>query len=146
LNPGLYIINGNGASKFQLSVSGAAVVNGSGVSFYFVNNGSFTISNGAVLTLSAPTSSTPSVGLNSGLLFYQDSLDAAADSFVGGSTGSFNGIIYLPDANLTFANGNASTFNTDLVVGSLTMSGAGSVKPYAPLSGASPLSSPRLAE
>lgn len=146
LNPGLYIINGNGASADALSISGAAVVNGSGVSFYFVNNGSFTISNGAALTLSAPTASTTSVGLNSGLLFYQQSTDTAADSFVGGSSGSLNGIFYLPSANLTFANGNASTFSTDLVVGSLTMSGAATIRPYAPLSGASPLSSPRLAE
>jgi Flp pilus assembly protein TadG len=147
LNPGLYIIDGEGASAFSFSVAGGATVNGtSGVSFYFVNNGSFTFSNGATMNLTAPTTSTTSVGINAGILFYQDSGDTAADTFEGGSAGNINGIFYLPAANLTFQNGNASTFSTDLVVGSLTMSGAGTLTPYAPLSGASPLSTPRLSE
>jgi Flp pilus assembly protein TadG len=147
LNPGLYIIDGEGASAFSFSVSGGATVNGtSGVSFYFVNNGSFTFSNGATMNLTAPTTRDLSVGINAGILFYQDSGDTAADTFEGGSSGNINGIFYLPAANLTFQNGNASTFSTDLVVGSLTMSGAGTLTPYAPLSGASPLSTPRLSE
>ena len=147
LNPGLYIIDGEGASAFSFSVSGGATVNGmSGVTFYFVNNGSFTFSNGATMNLTAPTTSTTSVGINSGILFYQDSGDSAADMFEGGSSGKISGIFYLPAANLTFQNGSAATFSTDLVVGSLTMSGAGQLTPYAPLSGASPLSSPTLVE
>jgi Flp pilus assembly protein TadG len=147
LNPGLYIIDGEGASAFSFSVSGGATVNGmSGVTFYFVNNGSFTFSNGATMNLTAPTISVTSVGINAGILFYQDSGDTAADMFEGGSSGTINGIFYLPAANLTFQNGSAATFSTDLVVGSLTMSGAGTLTPYAPLSGASPLSSPRLVE
>jgi Flp pilus assembly protein TadG len=137
LNPGLYIINGPGT----LDVSGGAVVNGTGVTFYFVNGAGFNITNGAALTLSAPTN-----GAYSGLLFYQDPNDTASDAFVGGSSGSLNGIFYLPNANLTFANGNSSTFSTDLVVGSLVMTGNAKIKPYAPLAGGSPLSSPRLVE
>ena len=98
------------------------------------------------MNLTAPTASTTSVGINAGILFYQSSADTAADIFKGGSAGNINGIFYLPAANLTFQNGNASTFSTDLVVGSLTMTGNAQLTPYAPLSGASPLSTPRLVE
>ena len=142
LNPGLYIINGQGsANAYSLNVASGTIMNGTGVTFYFVNSGSFTISNGAVLNLSAPSS-----GSYSGLLFYQDPTDTESDSFVGGSSGVLNGIFYLPNANLTFQNGNSSTFSTDLIVGSLAMSGAATLHPYVAIGGSSVLSSPRLAE
>ena len=137
LNPGLYIFNGAGG----FNVASGTTMTGSGVTFYFINGASFQISNGASVTLSAPTS-----GTYNGLLFYQDPTDSATDSFVGGSSGGINGIFYLPAANLTLANGTATTFNVDLVVGSLSMSGNATLAPYAPLAGASPLSSPRLVQ
>jgi Flp pilus assembly protein TadG len=137
LNPGLYIINGPNS----LNVASGTTLNGTGVTFYFVNNASFTISNGATLNLSAPTS-----GAYSGLLFYQDVNDSSADTFTGGSSGALNGIFYLPAAPLTLQNGSSTTFNVDLVVRSLTMTGAATLHPYAPLTGASPLSNPRLVE
>src|ERR1700733_2487656 len=132
LNPGLYIFNGPAG----FNVASGTILNGTGgVTFYFVNGASFAISNGAVANLTAPTT-----GTYKNLLFYQDSGDTAADSFVGGSVGGVSGIFYLPAANLTLANGTATTFNVDLVVGSLTMSGNATLAPYAPLSGASVLS------
>jgi hypothetical protein len=136
-NPGLYIFNGSGG----LNIGSGTILNGTGVTFYFVNGASFTISNGATANLSAPTS-----GAYSGFLFYQDPTDSAADSIVGGSSAGVNGIFYLPDANLTLANGTSTTFDVDLVVGSLTMSGNATLDPYSPTDGASPLSSPTLAE
>jgi hypothetical protein len=135
LNPGLYIITGT------MSIGSGGTLSGTGVTFYFVNNGSFTLSNGVKVSLSAPTA-----GTYDGLLFYQDPSDTNADSFVGGNSGTTNGIFYLPKAKLTLANGTSAVFNVDLVVGSLAMSGAATLKPYAPLSGASPLSTPRLVE
>jgi Flp pilus assembly protein TadG len=136
LNPGLYIFNGG-----AFNIASGTIMNGTGVTFYFVNGASFAISNGAALTVSAPTS-----GSYSGILFYQNPSDTAADSFIGGSAGSLSGIFYLPAAQLTLANGNTSTFSTDLVVGSLIMSGAATLQPYKPLTGASPLSVPRLVQ
>jgi Flp pilus assembly protein TadG len=143
LNPGLYIINGAlGSGKNELAVSGGAIVNGtSGVTFYFVNGAYFSISNGATLNLTAPTS-----GPDRGLLFYQDPGDTAADSFVGGSVAVLNGIFYLPKAALTLSNGNSTTFSTDLVVSKLTMTGSATLNPYAPLNASSPLSGARLVE
>jgi Flp pilus assembly protein TadG len=137
LNPGLYIISGSN----PLSVASGTTINGTGVSFYFVNGASFAISNGATLNLTAPTS-----GPDSGILFYEDRNDTAADSFVGGSAGSLNGIFYLPAANLSLQNGNSSTFNVDLVVGSLAITGGATLHPFAPLNASSPLSSPLLVE
>jgi hypothetical protein len=142
LSPGLYIINGQGtANAYGLNVASGTVLNGSGVTFYFVNGGNFQITNGATLTLTPPTS-----GNYSGMLFYQDASDIQSDAFVGGSSGSLTGIIYLPAANLSYENGTTATFTVDLVVGSLNLTGNAQLKPYAPLSGAALLGSPRLAE
>jgi hypothetical protein len=138
LNPGLYIFNG--AAGLNVA-SGGTFTSTGGVTFYFVNGASFSFSNGVGVSLSAPTS-----GAYSGILFYQDASDTAPDSFVGGSSESINGIFYLPAANLTLANGVGATFNVDLVVGSLSMTGAATLSPYAPLTSSSPLSSPQLVE
>jgi len=135
LNPGLYIITGS------MNIGSGGTLTGSDVTFYFVNNGSFSLSNGVTADLSAPTS-----GAYNGLLFYQASSDTNADSFVGGNSGTTNGIFYLPTANLTLANGTSAVFNVDIVVGSLSMSGAATLRPYKPLIGASPLSSAALVE
>jgi len=136
MNPGLYIING----PKPLNVASGTVLNGSGVTFYFVNGASFVFSNGANVTLSAPTS-----GLYRGLVLYQDPTDTAADSFIGGSTANLNGIIYLPSASFTMSNGNSS-LSTDLVVGSLSMTGGASLQPYTPPTGMSPLATTSLTE
>ena len=70
LRPGLYIFNGSGG----LNIASGTTMNGTGgVSFYFVNGASFTFSNGATLNLTAPTTSDTSVGINAGILFYQNS-------------------------------------------------------------------------
>jgi hypothetical protein len=137
LNPGLYIFNGAAG----LDIASGGTFSGTGVTLYFVNGASFTFSNGVGVTLSAPLT-----GPYSNILFYQDSTDTASDSFVGGSNESINGIFYLPSANLTLANGVGATFNVDLVVGSLSMSGSATLAPYAPLTGASVLSVPQLVE
>jgi Flp pilus assembly protein TadG len=138
LNPGLYIFNGPAG----LNIGSGGTFTGTGVTLYFVNGASFAFSNGVGVSLTAPTS--PST--YSGLLFYQDPSDTAADTFQGHAIGGVSGIFYLPAANLTLANGTATTFTVDLVVGSLTMSGNATLAPYAPLSGASVLSVPQLVE
>jgi Flp pilus assembly protein TadG len=137
LNPGLYIFNGPAG----LNIGSGGSFTGTGVTFYFVNGASFSFSNGVAVSLSAPMG-----GTYSGILFYQDSGDTASDSFVGGSNESINGIFYLPAANLTLANGVGATFNVDLVVGSLSMTGNATLSPYAPLTSSSPLSYPQLVE
>jgi Flp pilus assembly protein TadG len=135
LNPGTYYINGN------LSVSGGASLSGSGVTFYITNGGSVSITGGAAMNLTAPTS-----GSLSGILFYQDSADSSKFKFAGGTAGTINGIFYIPGAQLDLNGGSGQVLNVDLVVGTLNVTGNSSLNSYAPLTGASMLSDPVLTE
>jgi hypothetical protein len=136
LNPGVYIINGT------FTVNSGTTLAGTGVTLYFPNNSSsFTTSKTSTINLTAPAG-----GAYGGILFYQDPSDTQAMSFTGGTTGSLNGIFYVPTANLNLSGGSTATFNVDLVVGSLTLSGGSNIQPYVPLTGSTPLSTPMLAE
>jgi Flp pilus assembly protein TadG len=136
-NPGLYIINGS------FSSTGSATLNGTGgVTFYLPSNGdSLSITGSGSVNLTAPTS-----GPYSGLLFYQNAADTSAASFTGSSSSTLNGIFYLPSAQLTMTGSGGGTFNADVVVQSLQITGSLPLSNYVPLSGSSPLSNPRLVE
>jgi Flp pilus assembly protein TadG len=136
-NPGLYIINGN----FKSSGSGNLTGTG-GVTFYMPpGSNSFSVTGSGNLNFTAPTS-----GPYSGILFYQNPLDAQGMSFSGSSASTLNGIFYLPTAPLSMTGSGGAGFNTDLVVGSLSITGSLPLHEYIPLSGTSPLSNPRLVE
>jgi hypothetical protein len=136
LNPGVYYINGN------LSVSGGASLSGTGgVTFYITNGGTVSITGGAAINLTAPTS-----GAYKGVLFYQDGADTSKFKFAGGSSGTINGIFYIPGAQLDLNGGSGQVLNVDLVVGTLNVSGNSYLNSYAPLTGASTLSDPVLVE
>ena len=135
LNPGIYYINGN------LSLSGGASLSGTGVTFYITNGGTVNITGGATMNLTAPTS-----GSLNGILFYQDPADTSNFKFAGGTAGTINGIFYLPKAQLNLNGGSGQVLNVDLVVGNLNVTGNSSLNSYAPLTGASSLSDPVLAE
>ena len=144
LRPGVYYINGN------LTIQGSSTLNGTtGVTFYVTCNGTCASNNGVmdiqggnvVLNLSAPTS-----GDYTGILFYQNPNDPETATFGGGSTGSTNGIFYFPDAGLTMTGGSGTTFNIDLVVNWLNITGPSNITPYAPLDIPSPIPDPVLAE
>jgi hypothetical protein len=85
-----------------LYITGSALVNGTGVTFYLYNGASINIS-GYGITLKAPVASSPTFP---GILIYQDRSDNSAGTF-----GTFNnplaildleGAVYMPAANLTF--------------------------------------------
>ena len=136
-NPGLYIINGD----FTATGSGNLTGTG-GVTFYLPSNGdNLKITGSGDLNFTAPTS-----GPYSGLLFYQNSNDQSTDSFTGSASSVLNGIFYLPAAQLNMTGSGGSRFNTDLVVGSLNITGSLPLSDYVPAAGASPLSNPRLVE
>jgi Flp pilus assembly protein TadG len=135
LSPGVYYINGN------LNIGSSSSISGTGVTFYVTNGGSISIQGGATVNLSAPTTAP-----YAGMLIYQDRSDTSTASLSGGSSGSINGIIYVPNALLKLAGSSNTTFNVDLVTGSMQVTGGATLNPYAPLDGASLLSSPRLAE
>lgn len=134
--PGVYYINGN------LSVAGGASLSGTGgVTFYITNGGSVSIAGGAVINLTAPSS-----GSYKGMLFYQDPADTSKFKFVGGSSGTINGIFYVPGAQLDLNGGSGQVLNVDLVVGSLNVSGTSTLNSYESLTGAATLSDPVLVE
>jgi Flp pilus assembly protein TadG len=106
LNPGIYYIN-----QGDLKVNGGATVNGTGVTLVFTssnghNYASATINGGANVNLSAPTS-----GPTAGIVLFGDRNMTVDTPFKlnGGSTELFEGAIYLPKGDVSFAGGAAST-------------------------------------
>ena len=121
-SPGLYVLNGGG-----LSVSGNAVMHGTGVTFYSTGSASYAykpvaITGGAVGTLSAPTS-----GPMEAMLFFQDRAIASkqTNTISGGSTLSLAGALYFPTTPLNFSgNSSGNAAYTIIVASTLTFTGA----------------------
>jgi hypothetical protein len=106
LNPGIYYFD-----QGEFKVNGGATVNGAGVTLVFTssngrNYASATINGGANVNLSAPTS-----GPTAGIVLFGDRNMTADTAFKlnGGSTELFDGAIYLPKADVSFAGGASST-------------------------------------
>ena len=137
-NPGTYILNGGG-----LSVSGASVLKGTGVTFFLTQGlgykyGPMSISGSAVMTLSAPTS-----GPYYGILFYQDpqiGAGQATNTATGSSVSSLQGVLYFPTTALTFSGSEAGNNCLILVADTITLTGA--AKLGNGCSGGSPLRPP----
>jgi hypothetical protein len=110
-----YYIQGN------FTTGGGAPISGSNVTFYI--GGTVNIANGVTATLSAPTvSGVPQT------LFY---LAGSSVTIQGGSTSSFSGLIYAPNAAVTLNNGTGTTMNMDFVAQTLTMAGGATLNSYA---------------
>lgn len=118
LNPGTYVVNGN------LTVQGSsATLTCTGCTFYVT--GQITFSGGTGIDISAPTD-----GQYPGILFFQSRTDTKEAQFTGGSGGTFNGIIYVPDAGVLFSGGSGGTLTTVLVVGALELTGGSNLGNY----------------
>ena len=102
LNPGVYIIDGG-----SLTINSSAKVVGDGVTFVLTgpspnNIAQTNIAGGANLDLTAPTESQDSTWYD--VLIYQDPTSVGLNStLAGGSGANFNGIVYMPGADLSFA-------------------------------------------
>jgi hypothetical protein len=118
LNPGTYVVNGN------LTVQGSsATLTCTGCTFYVT--GQITFSGGTGIDISAPTS-----GQYPGILLFQSRTDTQQATVSGGSGGTINGIIYVPDAGLLFSGGSGGTLNTVLVAGALQLTGGSNLSNY----------------
>jgi hypothetical protein len=105
----------------DFTTGGGAPVSGNSVVFY--TGGNVNIANGVTATLAAPTvSGVPQT------LFY-----AMGNSVTiqGGSTSSFSGLVYAPNAAVTLNNGTGTTLNMDFVSQTLSMSGGATLNSYA---------------
>jgi hypothetical protein len=112
LNPGTYIV------KNGVNIGGQATISGTGVTIY-VLTGAVSMSGGASVSLTAPTT-----GVWQGILFYQDRSNSSASSLVGGTGQLMNGVLYFPDAHLTYTGGSSLTATaTTIVSDTLSMVG-----------------------
>lgn len=150
-DPGSFILVGGG-----LSINGAVNVSGDGVTFFNTYSksdkyGAITINGSGTVNFSAPTS-----GTYEALLFYQDptvNWSASNGSIIAGSaTSSYDGIIYFPTTDLTYA-GNSSTTGTGtdgyttLIGYDVTINGTAQINAnYSTLAGGNPLQNVLFAE
>ena len=135
---GTYILKGGG-----LSIAGGVTVTGTGVTFYNTSGGGysyqpFNFSNGATVTLTAPTT-----GPLAGILLFQDRsiVSSAVNSFLGGTTITLNGALYFPTTPMSYSNGTTtSSTYTILVAKTLNFQGGCKVNnDYSSLPGGSPV-------
>jgi hypothetical protein len=107
-SPGLYIIENGG-----FSVGGSIHVQGSGVTFYFVNGGNVQLSGDGLVNLSAPTS-----GPYSGILFFGSRTTAGSSQSLTGNTGStFQGAVYMPASDVTFTGSSSTASGCTQIIG-----------------------------
>lgn len=115
LNPGVYIVDGG-----SLSVNANANVSGSGVTFYLENGASVSMNGNSDLQLSAPTT-----GIYAGFLFIDDRSNTGGITINGDSTSSMTGIIYAPDASVSYIGNFAGTNGcTQIVARTISWSGS----------------------
>jgi len=119
-NAGTYVIKGG-----TLNLGGGATVTGSGVTFYLTGTnstyGSVNISNGASITLTAPTS-----GTYMGILFFQDrSITSSVNAtFAGGVALKLTGSMYFPTTAVSISNGASSDgYNLAIVAQRVSFTG-----------------------
>jgi hypothetical protein len=145
---GVYVLVGGG-----LSIGSSANATGSGVTFFNTypsgqpnKYGAIKIDTSGTVSFSAPTT-----GTNKALLFYQDPTVAWASnngsSITASSTSTFNGIIYFPTTDLTYAGNSASGGYTMLIGYNIKIAGNAQVgSDYSSLGGSSPLQMAAFAE
>jgi hypothetical protein len=121
MNPGIYVMNGGG-----FSMTGAnSVVTGNGVFIYNTANGytfgPLTLTGGAGITLTAPTS-----GTYQGILFFQDRsiTSSATNTIVGGSNPVMSGSVYIPKGALNFEGSSTTGLTMALIADSIKITGS----------------------
>ncbi len=111
LSPGLYYFNGS------LDVDSGATLEcttctegGAGVTLYFTS-GSFQPNSSSTVTLNAPATGYTSNNDVANMLVWQSSTNSSGMDLDASTSVTLNGIIYLPDAELTLNSGSGTTIN-----------------------------------
>jgi hypothetical protein len=92
LNPGVYIVDGG-----SVSINANANVSGAGVTFFLENGASVSMNGNSDAQLSAPTT-----GPYAGFLFISDRTNTGGITINGDNTSTMTGIIYAPDASVSY--------------------------------------------
>jgi Flp pilus assembly protein TadG len=112
---GVYVIDGG-----SLSINANSTVTGSGVTFYLVNGATVSMAGNSHVTLTAPTS-----GTYSGLLFIGDPASTGGITINGDNTSSMTGVIYAPDAAVTYTgNFSGASGCTQIVANTVSFTGS----------------------
>lgn len=114
LQPGVYVFKNT-----RWNLNSGWTVNGTGVTFYFVDSNSYIqVNSGVAINISAPTS-----GTYANLLIYEAANLSKSSFSINGSAGhTFTGLIYLPSRNITFNSvSNVSSENITIVVNQLIL-------------------------
>lgn len=114
LNPGVYIIDGD-----SLTINSGAVVTGDGVTFVLTGSNAsdiatLSINGDADVEISAPDEDENATW--AGILIYQDPMGPATHSVNGGSELKFEGIVYMPTADLSFSGGGTQAADCLLLI------------------------------
>lgn len=105
LAPGLYYMGGS------INVNSGATLAGTGVELYFAS-GTLQLNSGSTAQLTAPTATSSTAGTTAGMLDWQASNNSSGMNIDSGSSSYFQGVIYLPDAELTLNSGSGVTINS----------------------------------
>jgi hypothetical protein len=134
-NPGTYKLS----SPQDLTIDSGSVVRGTGVTF-IDSQGGININGTATVNLSAPTS-----GTYKGILFWDTS---TANSSIAGASGStFDGALYFPNSQLSYAGNSSSSGYTIIAADSVRFTGNTTLGDnYSSLGGNSPIQSSSLYE
>ena len=118
IGSGLYITTGN------LSLKGSGALTGTSDTFY--TEGSTTVSGSGSMNLTAPTS-----GTYNGIVFFESTTNSNPISITGSGGMNLDGIVYAPDAPMTFSGSGSGTVYADFIVDSIDFSGSASFQSYA---------------
>jgi len=137
-NSGTYVLRGGG-----LNIGGGVTVTGSGLTFYNTGDATyayqpFNFSNGATVTMSAPTT-----GSLAGILLFQDRsiVSAAVNTFQGETNLSLTGSLYFPTTTISYSGG-ANVAGTYSIIVAKTVTFSGGCKmnnDYSSLPGGTPV-------
>jgi hypothetical protein len=126
LNSGTYILVGGGLS----TQSSNSTINGSGVTFYntygaTTTQGTFAYSPISIAANSNVNLTAPTTGTYAGILFFEDrSAPTNSDTYGGGSTAVYEGVIYARNANITmYGNSGVNTKYTLVVANTISLVG-----------------------
>jgi Flp pilus assembly protein TadG len=135
LNPGTYILNGG-----SFTAEAQAAIQGTGVTIILTSNtgsyGTVDIKGGATVSLTAPAAGAPAGVPGIALWVDKNAPYAATDNLNGGSSQNINGVIYMPDQQVSF-NGGSNQATTCLQLIALDVTFSGNTNTYITQSGCS---------
>jgi hypothetical protein len=150
LQPGTYVIRGGG-----LSVLGASVMTGTGVTFYLTGDSTYPYGGVNILGATVNSLVAPTSGAMEGILFFQDRNISAAtaaanpNTIVGASLARYEGTFYFPTTKLNYTINATVAAYTAIVADTIkiNLAAVGAVNnDYSSLAGGSPLKAATLAE